>query len=61
MSTPRRAATCPRLIKLPTPEDSKRLGELEIAIAAAKVSGDKKWIEKLDKEKDEYREDASPR
>ena len=44
----------PPLIKLPTPEDHKRLGELEIAIAAAKVSGDKAWIEKTKKARDEY-------
>ena len=44
----------PPLIKLPTAEDHKHLGELEIAIAAAKVSGDKPWIEKTKKARDEY-------
>ena len=44
----------PPLIKLPTAEDHKHLGELEIAIAAAKVSGDKAWIEKTKKARDEY-------
>jgi mono/diheme cytochrome c family protein len=44
----------PPLIKLPMPEDRARLGELEIAIAAAKVSGDKPWIEKTKKARDEY-------
>ncbi len=39
----------PPLIKLPTAEDLKHLGELEIAIAAAKASGDKAWIEKAKK------------
>jgi len=41
----------PPLIRLPAPEDLKRLDEFEIAIAAAKVSGDKKWLDKLGKEK----------
>ena len=44
----------PPLIKLATPDDKKHLGELEIAIAAAKVSGDKAWIEKTKKARDEY-------
>ena len=44
----------PPLIKLPTAEDQKHLGELEIAIAAAKVSGDKARIEKTKKARDEY-------
>ena len=43
------------MIKLPTAEDRKRLGELEIAIAAAKVSGDKKHgSRKRQKARDEY-------
>ena len=44
----------PPLIKLPTTEDLKHLGEFEIAIAAAKVSGDKPWIEKVKKARAEY-------
>ena len=44
----------PPLIKLATPDDKKHLGELEIAIAAANVSGDKAWIEKTKKARDEY-------
>ena len=44
----------PPLIKLPTPEDQTHSGELEIAIAAAKVSGDKPWIEKTRKAREEY-------
>ena len=39
----------PPLIKLPTAENLKHQGDLEIAIAAAKVSGDKAWIEKTKK------------
>jgi len=41
----------PPLIHLPAKSDVKRLIELEIAIAAAKVSGDKKSLEKLGKDK----------
>jgi Protein of unknown function (DUF1553) len=44
----------PPLIKLPTSEEHNRLGELEIAIAAAKVSGDKPWVEKTKKARNEY-------
>ena len=49
----------PPLIKLPTPDDHKRLDELEIAIAAAKVSGDKPWIEKTKKAHVEYEKNVT--
>jgi hypothetical protein len=44
----------PPLIKLPTPRDDKHLDGLAIAVAAAKVSGDKAWIEKTKKAVDDY-------
>src|SRR5262249_13177279 len=39
----------PPLIQLPTPADRKRLDLAEIAVAAAKASGDKKWLEQVNK------------
>jgi hypothetical protein len=44
----------PPLVTLPSRQDTKHLGDMEIAIAAAKVSGDKPWIEKVAKSKSEY-------
>jgi hypothetical protein len=41
----------PPLIKLPTSADHKRLGEIEIAVAAAKVIGDKKLLDKINNDK----------
>jgi hypothetical protein len=49
----------PPLVKLPTAADLEHLGELEIAIAAAKVSGDKAWIEKTKKARDDYEKDIT--
>ncbi len=42
----------PPLLPLPTPQESKHLSQLEIALAAAKKHGEKKEIEKVAKEKD---------
>jgi len=44
----------PPLIKLSTPAEDRRLGDSEIAVAAAKVSGDKKWLDKVQKTNAEY-------
>jgi hypothetical protein len=44
----------PPLITLATAADREHQGDLEIAIAAAKVSGEKKWLAKLAKDKAEY-------
>ena len=44
----------PPLITLPTLENQKQLEELEIAIAAAKVSGDKPWLDKVKKARVDY-------
>ncbi len=44
----------PPLITLPTFENQKQLEELEIAIAAAKVSGDKPWLDKVKKARADY-------
>jgi hypothetical protein len=41
----------PPLIKLPTEDDHRRLAGFEIALSAAKVSGDKAWIDKVNKAK----------
>jgi hypothetical protein len=43
----------PPLVKLPMQADLKRLGEIEIAIAAAKVSADADWLQKLNKSQGE--------
>jgi hypothetical protein len=42
----------PPLVMLPTPQESKRINDLEGAVDAAKKRGDKKEIEKLTREKD---------
>ncbi len=39
----------PPLIKLPTADEQKRLSDIEIVIAAAKVSGDKAWLDRVNK------------
>ena len=44
----------PPLISLPTAENRQRLAGFEIVIAAAKVSGDKKWLETVQKRKSEF-------
>jgi hypothetical protein len=44
----------PPLVRLPTTEDLRRIAGFEIAIAAAKVSGDKKWLEAVRKRKVDY-------
>jgi hypothetical protein len=49
----------PPLIRLPTADDTRRLADFESAIAAAKVTGDKKWLEKLDKERGAFESDIT--
>ena len=44
----------PRWSSCRPPKNLEHLGTLEIAIAAAKASGDKAWIEKTKKARDEY-------
>ena len=51
-STPRRAAMFRRWSRCRPPQETKRLKELETALAAAKKRNDKKEVEKLAKEKE---------
>jgi Protein of unknown function (DUF1553)/Protein of unknown function (DUF1549)/Planctomycete cytochrome C len=44
----------PPLITLPTADENKQLDLHEIAIAAAKVSGDKPWLDKVKKARADY-------